>query len=397
MKTARRIQDVKEYYFAKKLREIRERRRAGEDIINLGIGSPDLTPPDSVKDSMSESLDQDGSFSYKPYLGIPELRQAMAQFYGGVYGVRLNPDEFVPLIGSKEGIAFISLAYLDPGDEVLVPNPGYPAYEAAARLAGGKIVRFNLLPELQWHPDPDVIADLITPRTRMIWLNYPNMPTGAPANPEIIERVIKLAGKHDILVCHDNPYSTILSDNPFSILSLGNSVSNTIELNSLSKSFNMAGARVGMLCGSRELIDPVFRVQSNFSSGMFEPIQRAAVEALNLHKTDWFEQLNNIYAQRRNIVCDFLDKLGCKYDRNTAGMFVWATIPTKYKSGEELSEALLNTAHVFIAPGHIFGSNGERCIRVSLCASHDLLVKAEHRITHFVNSNNHDSNLKHDQ
>lgn len=385
MKTADRIKSISEYYFATKLREIRHRQASGEDIINLGIGSPDLSPPEAVKVALQNAIAADGSFMYKPYLGIPSLREAMATFYRWVYNVDVSETNFVPTLGSKEAIGFISLAYLNPGDEVLVPNPGYPAYEAAAQLAGANCIKYDLEPSLDWHPDPTALEQLITDKTRIIWLNYPNMPTGANANRYLLEKIVALATRRNLLICHDNPYSTILTTQPFSILSVTGAVSNTIELNSLSKAFNMAGARVGMMCGGESLINEVFKVQSQFSSGMFEPVQHAAVKALGLCESDWFDKSNNKYAERRAVVFRFLKILECSFDERSGGMFVWARIPAIYSSGEQLSEILLNRASVFVAPGHIFGSNGMHYIRISLCSPLTRLEEAETRIQRLIN------------
>ena len=378
MRTSQRVKHINEYYFAAKLREIRHRQSAGEHIINLGIGNPDLQPPKDVVDQLLASTNENGSFAYKPYLGIPDLRLAMAKFYQKLYGVSMEPEGILPLIGSKEGIAFISQAYLDPGDEVLIPDPGYPAYEAAARMAGGVPVKFDITPELGWHPDPLEIERRISEKTRIIWLNYPNMPTGALPRPRELGAIVEIARGNDIIVCHDNPYSLILAESPFSMLSLGKD--NVIELNSLSKSFNMAGARVGMLCGRQELIDPVFKIQSNYSSGMFYPVQRAAITALGLFESEWSDSLNKKYYRRRRSAHKILDLLGSTYELNSAGMFVWGKIPEKFTSGLELSELILNKAQVFVTPGQVFGANGNEYIRISLCAPEEQINEAASRI-----------------
>lgn len=385
MKVASRAANVKTYFFATKLKELRAREQQGSAIINLGIGSPDLRPPSEVIEAIQHDLSQAQSFMYKPYAGIPELRKTMSRWYKSVYQVELTPGEIIPLIGSKEGIGFISLAYLESGDEVLVPDPGYPAYASAARLAGANVVSYDLKPELQWLPDIEQLDKLVNPNTRVIWINYPNMPTGAKPDSTALTELVAWADGHDILVCHDNPYSFLTKGQPYSLLRTAKN-DNILELNSLSKSYNMAGARIGMLAGKQELLDPVFRVQSNFSSGMFGPIQHAAISAMELNFNAWQSKISEEYSRRRVACEDLMKALDCNVAVDQSGMFVWARIPDSQESGIDFSEEILDNTDVFITPGSVFGKNGNRYLRASLCNTINTITEATERINQYLNS-----------
>lgn len=381
--TSRRLEGIGEYYFSQKLREIDELNKAGKKIINLGIGSPDLPPhPDVIKTLQEESA-RPGSHAYQGYKGSPVLRQAISDWYSKWYGVDLNPDtEVLPLIGSKEGIMHICMTYLDKGDRVLVPNPGYPTYRSAVSLAGGKCIDYSLTEKNNYEPDFKRLEKKGNlGRVKLMFVNYPHMPTGVKPGRELFEKTVAFASKHDILVVHDNPYSFILNDEPMSLLSVADAKNHVIELNSLSKSHNMAGWRVGMLCGSADRIQDVLRFKSNMDSGMFLPVQMAAAKALSLGK-EWYEETNLVYRQRREKVFALLDLLGCKYSKSQVGMFVWASIPKKYKSGYALSDEVLYDNNVFITPGGIFGSAGDKYVRISLCGSVERFDEAISRISH---------------
>ena len=367
MTTSTRLEGVGEYYFSQKLREIEELNKQGKNIINLGIGSPDLPPhPDVIKTLQEESA-KPGTHAYQGYKGSPVLRNAIAGWYKQWYQTELNPDtEVLPLIGSKEGILHICMTYLNPGDEVLVPNPGYPTYRTAVKLAGGIPVDYDLEASNQWFPDFKTLEKRDLSRVKLLWVNYPQMPTGQLPTRDLFKKIISFARVHHILVCHDNPYSFILNDSPMSMLSVEGAREVVIELNSLSKSQNMAGWRVGMLLGAKERIEEVLRFKSNMDSGMFLPIQLAAAKALGL-PASWYEGLNEIYRERRKTVFELLRLTDSVFDPNQAGMFVWAQVPGKYRDGFELSDKLLYESDVFITPGGIFGSAGNGYIRVSLC------------------------------
>lgn len=368
IKAATRMGEVKEYYFSRKLREIAQMRAEGKEILNLGIGSPDLPPSAGVIEELQEHSSRSTSHGYQGYTGIPELREAFSDWYKEWFDVTLDPNgEILPLIGSKEGIMHISMTYLEPGDEVLVPNPGYPAYRAVANLTGATIREYKLDESLGWTPDLDALAAMDLEKVKIMWVNYPNMPTGAQAQVEFYERLVRFAKEKQILVCNDNPYGFILNDKPVSILSIAGAKEVALELNSLSKSHNMAGWRIGMLGGAASYLSTILRFKSNMDSGMFRPLQLAAVKALQ-QPASWYQSVNSIYLDRRNRVYELLDLLDCVYDRNQVGMFVWAKIPASYASGFELSDAILYNAHVFITPGGIFGSQGDQYIRVSLCS-----------------------------
>ena len=392
--TATRLDGIGEYYFSQKLREIDGLNKQGKNIINLGIGSPDLPPhPDVIKVLQDESA-KPNVHAYQSYKGSQVLRQAFANWYKQWYNVQLDTDtEILPLIGSKEGIMHICMTYLNQGDIVLVPNPGYPTYSSAAKLAGGAIVHYELKEENNWLPDFNALDDQLARvkslpsgevwggAAKLMFVNYPQMPTGQLPNVEMYAQLVAFAKKHNILVVHDNPYSFILNDNPMSLLAVEGAKDVVIELNSLSKSQNMAGWRVGVLCGAKQRIDEVLRFKSNMDSGMFLPLQLAAAKALGLGK-DWYDSVNEVYKARREKVYELLDVLGCLYSKQQAGMFMWAKIPVGYKDGYALSDEVLYNSNVFITPGGIFGSAGEKYIRVSLCGSVERFAEAINRIAH---------------
>lgn len=371
---ADRLTHVKEYYFSKKLREIAELIAEGKPIINIAIGSPDLQPPLSVVAALKSTLQLDNAHKYQSYQGIPEFRLGIANFYKTNYNVELNPsNEILPLMGSKEGIMHISMAFLNKGDKVLIPNPGYPTYASVTKLVEAEPVYYNLSEQNNWLPNFSEIEKEDLYKVKIMWVNYPHMPTGAAASKLAFEQLIAFAKKHNILVVNDNPYSFILNDNPQSILEVEGAKEVAIELNSLSKTFNMAGWRVGMVLGDAEIIKTILQVKSNMDSGMFLGIQKGAVEALKL-SANWFEKQNSIYKKRRAIVWQIFDALGCTYDKNIVGLFVWAKLP-KGEKAEEFTDTLLYKKDVFITPGTVFGTNGEGYIRASLCV--DLVVLKE--------------------
>jgi len=383
---AKRLEGIGEYYFSQKLREIDALNKSGKNVINLGIGSPDLPPhEDVIKVLQAESAKED-VHAYQGYKGTPVLRNAFSRWYKTWYNVDLDPEsEILPLIGSKEGIMHICMTYINEGDRVLVPNPGYPTYRSAAKLAGGTCIDYELTEKNNWYPDFQSLEQLImkadTP-VKLMFVNYPHMPTGQLPTYELFEKIVSFGKKHNILICHDNPYSFILNESPMSLLSVDGAKECVIELNSLSKAQNMAGWRVGMLCGSKERIEEVLRFKSNMDSGMFLPVQIAAAKALTLGK-EWYRELNVVYTKRRTFVFDLLKLLKCEFNTNQAGMFVWARVNNKYKNGYELSDEVLNKANVFITPGGIFGAAGENYIRVSLCSNEHKLKESIARINAF--------------
>lgn len=380
MEVAKRLQGVGEYYFSKKLREIDELNKQGKNIINLGIGSPDLPPhPDVVKTLHEEAL-KPGAHGYQSYKGSPALRKAFADWYQKWYDVELNPDsEILPLIGSKEGIMHICMTYLNEGDLVLTPNPGYPTYRSNVTIAGGVCVDYELKEENNYQPDFEAIEKMDLSNVKLFFVNYPQMPTGQKPDKMVFEKLIAFAKKHNILVVHDNPYSFILNDEPMSLLSIDGAKEVAIELNSLSKSHNMAGWRVGVLCGAAERINEVLRFKSNMDSGMFLPLQLAAAKALTLGR-DWHDEVNKVYSERREKVFELLDLLNCSYSKQQVGLFVWAKIPQRNKDCYEIADAILCNANVFITPGGIFGDAGNSYIRVSLCGSIGRFEQAIERI-----------------
>jgi len=381
MEVAKRLEDIGEYYFSQKLREIDELNKQGKQIINLGIGSPDQPPhPDVIKELNAQSQ-LPNVHAYQSYKGSPILRNAMSTWYQKSYGVKVNPDfEILPLIGSKEGIVHICMTYLNEGDAVLVPNPGYPTYRSAVKLAGAKVIDYHLAEERNWFPDFDELKkSTASHKVKIIFVNYPHMPTGQLATMELFKQLVSFAKENNILIVHDNPYSFILNEHPMSILEADPDKEVVMELNSLSKSHNMAGWRVGMLVGSKERIDQVLRFKSNMDSGMFLPVQLAAAKALTLGK-EWTDVVNAVYMGRRKKIFALLDILGCTYNNQQAGLFVWAALPVLYKDGYALSDEVLYKANVFITPGGIFGSAGEKYVRLSLCATVEKIDDAIDRI-----------------
>lgn len=377
---ANRLNGIGEYYFSQKLREIEALNKAGKAVINLGIGSPDMAPDGDVIKTLNEESVQPNVHGYQSYKGVAALREAMSAWYRKWYGVALDAaTEILPLIGSKEGIMHICMTYLNEGDAALVPNPGYPTYSSAVKLAGGRCVYYHLKEENDWAPDFEALVKTDLSKVKLMWVNYPHMPTGQPASATLFEKLVAFAGQHNILLVHDNPYSFILNEKPMSLLSVAGAMDVAIELNSLSKSHNMAGWRVGMMCGAKERIDEVLRFKSNMDSGMFLPLQSAAAKALALDEA-WHLSLNEQYRKRREKVFELLDLLNCSYAKNQVGLFVWARIPHGYKDGYELSDEVLYGADVFITPGGIFGSEGDNYIRVSLCSTTDNFQKAIGRI-----------------
>ncbi|MDE5918393.1 MAG: aminotransferase class I/II-fold pyridoxal phosphate-dependent enzyme [Duncaniella sp.] len=375
-----RVQNIKEYYFSTKLKEIAAMKAAGADIVSLGIGGPDLPPHDEVIETMSAAIHDPSNHGYQTHIGIPELRDAFASWYSRWYGVKLNAaSEVQPLIGSKEGVTHISLAFLNPGDKVLVPNPGYPTYSSISRMAGGEVVYYDLLEDNDWQPDFEALESMPLDNVKLMWLNYPNMPTGARAKRETFEKVVEFGRRHGIVIVHDNPYSFILNPEPQSIMSVPGAKDIAIELNSLSKSHNMPGWRIGVAVSNPEFLSWILRIKSNIDSGQFKPLMLAAAKALEAGP-EWHKSLNEAYASRRIIAEKVMEALGCEFDSQQAGLFLWGRIKDESISSRDLADKVLQEAHVFITPGFIFGSNGERYIRISLCAPEDKLTEALNRI-----------------
>jgi aspartate/methionine/tyrosine aminotransferase len=372
---AHRLHTVEEYYFSRKLKEVRALLSDGKPIINLGIGSPDLPPPPQVVEALNTSLSDVTAHRYQSYQGLPELRRAISDFYKKNYGVELNSEsEILPLMGSKEGIMHISMAYLNEGDAVLIPNPGYPTYSSVTKLLGATPIFYDLKYESQWQPNLDELSKMDLSKVKLMWVNYPHMPTGTKASKSHLSALIQFAKAHNILLINDNPYSFILNDNPTSIFNFDGAKDVCLELNSLSKTFNMAGWRVGMLSGAALHIVNVIKVKSNMDSGMFYGVQKGAIEALK-SSTQWFKELNAIYEKRRQLVWQLAMQLGCDFDKKTSGMFVWAKLPQGIDS-EQFIDELLYKKNIFIAPGTIFGSNGNGYVRFSLCASEKSINEA---------------------
>ena len=379
---AERLSLVQEYYFSRKLKEVAQMNAEGKDIISLAIGSPDMPPSEQTVERLCEVARQPSAHGYQPTMGTPELRGAMAAFYRRWYGVELNPaTEVLPLIGSKEGILHVTLAFCNPGDEVLVPNPGYPTYTSLSRLLGTKVVNYNLSEDNEWQPDFDELEQMDLSRVKLMWTNYPNMPTGGRAKRETYERLVDFARRHNIVVVNDNPYSFILNDKPLSLLQVDGAKDCCIEFNSLSKSHNMPGWRVGMCISNKEFISWILKVKSNIDSGTFRGIQLAAAEALTTNSEEWHKEANiTLYRRRRNVAEQIMTALGCTFDASQQGLFLWGKIPSQYVNCEELTERVLHEARVFITPGFIFGSNGERYVRISLCATEAKMQEALRRI-----------------
>lgn len=377
---ADRILNIQEYYFSKKLREVAQLNAEGKDIISLGIGSPDRMPSEVAIETLCKTAKESNAHGYQSYQGIPELRKGFADFYSRWYGVELNPNkEILPLIGSKEGVFFLTLTFINSGDGILVPNPGYPTYTSASKILGARIVNYDLLEENGWQPDFDKLEKMDLSGIKLMWTNYPNMPTGGNARRETYERLVEFGKKHNIIICNDNPYSFILNDNPMSILSVPGAKDCCIELNSMSKAHNMPGWRLGMLAGNETFVGWILKAKSNVDSGMFKPMQVAATKALYADK-DWYESNNKVYRARRKYAEEIMQYLGCTFDPTQVGMFLWGKIPAEFKSSEELADKILYDCRVFLTPGFIFGSNGERYIRISLCATEEKLKEALERI-----------------
>ena len=381
IQAADRLSLVQEYYFSRKLKEVAQLNAAGRDIISLAIGSPDMPPSEQTIEKLCEVAHDPNAHGYQITMGIPELRHAMAGFYKRWYGVDIDGNtEVLPLIGSKEGILHVTLAFVNPGDEVLVPNPGYPTYTSLSKILGAKIVNYNLREDNGWQPDFEELEQMDLSKVKLMWTNYPNMPTGGRAQRETYERLVKFAKDHDIVVVNDNPYSFILSEERLSILQVPGAKDCCIEFNSMSKSHNMPGWRVGMCITNAQFIQWIMKVKSNIDSGTFRGIQLAAAEALN-NSEEWHRTYNiETYARRRQWAEKIMDTLGCTYDKRQVGMFLWGKIPEKYADVEELTERVLHEARVFITPGFIFGSNGARYIRISLCAKEEKIQQALERI-----------------
>lgn len=388
IKPADRLSAVAEYYFSRKLKEVAKLNAEGKDIISLAIGSPDMPPSKGTIDKLCETARQDDAHGYQPTMGTPELRQAMSDFYKRWYGVCLDPQtEIQPLIGSKEGILHVTLAFVNPGDKVLVPNPGYPTYTSLSKILGAEVVNYNLREGNGWQPDFNELESMDLTGVRLMWTNYPNMPTGAPAQMETYRKLVSFARRHSIVVVNDNPYSFILNENPVSLLQVEGAKDCCIEFNSMSKSHNMPGWRVGMCATNPTFIQWILKIKSNIDSGTFRGIQLAAAEAYN-NSDEWHRQANiNTYRQRRKLAEQIMQQLGCTFDENQVGMFLWGRIPDKYANAEELTEKVLYEARVFITPGFIFGSNGERYIRISLCAKDMKIKEALERIKNTMTNN----------
>jgi LL-diaminopimelate aminotransferase len=380
MKTADRLSLVQEYFFSRKLQEVDRMRQSGADIINLGIGSPDLSPPVKVTEALTRSLQKVNAHSYQSYRGVPDLRNAIQQWYQQQYKVALDAaTEILPLIGSKEGILHICMTFLGKGDKALVPNPGYPAYKTAVELAEAEPITYLLSEGNNWLPDFDALEKMDLSKVKLMWVNYPNMPTGRTADKQLFERLIAFGSKHKILICHDNPYSFILNERPLSILSVEGAKETALELNSLSKTYNMAGWRVGMLLGAAHIINDVLKFKSNMDSGMFLPIQLAAAEALTT-PLEWHHANNEIYKSRRTKAEQLLAELDASFDGKQSGMFLWARVPPGYTDGIEFCDYLLHKKHIFITPGSVFGSAGDNYIRISLCCTQERITDCITRI-----------------
>ena len=377
---ADRVGSIQEYYFSKKLKEVAEMNAQGKNVISLGIGSPDLPPSEETIETLCTHAHQANEHGYQPHVGIPELRQGFADWYKKWYGVELDPkSEIQPLIGSKEGILHISLAFLNPGDGVLIPNPGYPTYSSVSKLVGAKLIYYDLLEDKGWQPDFEALEQMDLSGVKMMWTNYPNMPTGGNATPELYERIVDFGRRHGILICNDNPYSFILNEHPLSILAVPGAKEICIELNSMSKAHNMPGWRMAMLASNAQFVQWVLKVNSNIESGQFKPMQYAAAKALQADKS-WYDGMNRVYRSRRDLAGQIMEALGCTYDEQQVGMFLWGRIPDSAESAEAIANKVLYEARVFLTPGFIFGSRGERYIRISLCCKNEALQEALNRV-----------------
>ena len=380
VKAADRTSNVQEYYFSQKLAQIDRMRASGADIINLGIGSPDQPPSESTINKLISEAGKPSVHGYQSYKGIAALRAAFSDWYKKYFNVDLDPEsEILPLMGSKEGIMHISMAYVNPGDEVLVPDPGYPTYASVTNLVGGKVRTYDLYEENGWIPDLESLDGTDLSRVKLMWINYPHMPTGTKGSLRLFEKLVFFSQKHQILICNDNPYSFILNNQYQSILQVDGSKESVLELNSLSKSHNMPGWRIGMVAGNKDYIQNILKVKSNMDSGMFLPLQMAAAEALK-NPESWYNTVNEVYIRRRKTVEEIMDLLNCRYESSQTGLFLWGRIPEGIVNSEEFIEELLTRAHVFITPGFIFGSRGERYIRISLCATEQKLLEAKERL-----------------
>ncbi|WP_080903532.1 pyridoxal phosphate-dependent aminotransferase [Parabacteroides sp. Marseille-P3160] len=380
VKPADRLAGVSEYYFSRKLKEVAEMNAAGKKVINLGVGSPDLPPSMAAVDALCEDAHRSDAHGYQPYIGIPELRQGFADWYKEWFHVSLDPKtEIQPLIGSKEGILHISMAFLNPGDGVLVPNPGYPTYSSVSRLVGANLIPYDLKEENGWMPDFEALERMDLSGVKLMWTNYPNMPTGANATIEVYEKLVAFGREQGIVICNDNPYSFILNDSPISMLSIPGAKEIGVELNSMSKAHNMPGWRMAMVASNPRFIQWILKVKSNVDSGQFRPMQKAAVEALKATK-EWYDGINRTYRSRRDLAGRIMQALGCTFDQDQVGMFLWGKIPEDIVSGEDLANRVLYEANVFITPGFIFGSNGDRYVRISLCCKNEQLEEALNRI-----------------
>ncbi len=382
---ANRVGEIQEYYFSRKLKEVAQLNAEGKDIISLAIGSPDMPPSPQTVEKLCEVARDPKAHGYQPTVGIPELREAMAGFYRRFYGVELDPKtEVQPLIGSKEGILHVTLAFVNPGDEVLIPDPGYPTYTALNKILGSKIVKYNLCEDNGWQPDFDQLEEIVSrpsSNCKLLWTNYPNMPTGGNARMETYERLVDFAKRHHLVIVNDNPYSLILNEKPMSIMQVPGAKDCCIEFNSMSKSHNMPGWRVAMCVSNPTFISWILKIKSNIDNGSFRGIQLAAAEAFNTNTPEWHREYNiENYRRRRHIAEQIMDVLGCTYDPNQVGMFLWGRIPDHYEDVEQLTERVLHEARVFITPGFIFGENGKRYIRISLCAKDEKIQEALERI-----------------
>ena len=377
---ANRVNSVQEYYFSRKLKEVAEMNAAGKNVISLGIGSPDLPPSEQTIATLCEHAQQPNEHGYQPYVGIPELRKGFSDWYKTWYHVDLDPKtEIQPLIGSKEGILHISLAFLNPGDGVLVPNPGYPTYSSVSKLVEANLISYELKEELNWQPDFEKLEKIDLSNVKLMWTNYPNMPTGANASMELYEKLVAFGKKHNIIICNDNPYSFILNEHPLSILSVPGAKDICIEMNSMSKAHNMPGWRMAMLASNAQFVQWILKVKSNIDSGQFKPMQYAAVEALSAPK-EWYDNMNRVYRSRRDLAGQIMDALGCNYDENQVGMFLWGKIPAEAAGSEAVADKGLYEANGFLTPGFIFGSRGNRYIGISLFRNNEALQEALNRI-----------------